>query len=212
VIYFSGSFAAGLQSIILSIANTIAPMDLTITLLVAVGLSMDCFAVALAAGSATLEDRARTGLIIAAFFGGFQAVMALLGWGAGYYLAGFISGLGPWIAFALLLAIGIKMIYEAFFDVERPGKNYYARWTVIVLLSVATSIDALGAGLGIGLLQSDILVPAMAIGVTSFFFSLAGVELGSRLARRFGSAMEVTGGIILIIIGFQILLRPLYGT
>jgi putative Mn2+ efflux pump MntP len=186
-------------------------MDLTITLLVAVGLSMDCFAVALAAGSANLEDRARTGLVIAAFFGGFQFLMVVLGWGAGQYLAGFISALGPWVAFALLLAIGIKMIYEAFFDAERPEKNYYARWTVIVLLSVATSIDAFGAGLGIGLIQPDILLPAIAIGVTSFAFSLAGVELGSRLARRFGSAMEVIGGLILIGIGIQILLHPLYG-
>jgi putative Mn2+ efflux pump MntP len=187
-------------------------MDLTIILLVAVGLSMDCFAVALAAGSAKLEDRVRTGLIIASCFGGFQFIMAVLGWGAGHYLAGFISGLGPWVAFALLLAIGIKMIYEAFFEIESPEKNYYARWTVIVLLSVATSIDALGAGLGIGLLESDILLPALVIGLTSFVFSLMGVELGSRLARRFGSVMEVIGGIILIAIGFQILLHPLYGT
>jgi putative Mn2+ efflux pump MntP len=186
-------------------------MDLTLILLFAVGLSLDCFAVALAAGSANLEDRARTGLIIASFFGGFQCIMAILGWGAGFYLAAFIAGFDHWVAFAILGAIGIKMVYEAFFEKENAGMDYYSRWTVIVLLSVATSVDALGAGLGIGLLGSDILLPALAIGLTSFAFSLIGVELGSRLAHRFGSAMEVIGGLILIGIGTRILLDPITG-
>jgi putative Mn2+ efflux pump MntP len=181
-------------------------MDPVIVLLFAVGLSMDCFAVALAAGSARLEDRVRTGLIIASFFGGFQVAMLVLGWGAGFYLAGFISGFDHWVAFAILVAIGIRMIYEAVFGDETPRQDYYTRWTVIILLSIATSIDALGAGLGIGLLESDILVPALVIGLTSFAFSLIGVELGSRLARRFGTAMEVFGGVLLIAIGFRILL------
>ena len=184
-------------------------MDPAIILLFAVGLSMDCFAVALAAGSATLDDRVRTGLIIASFFGGFQVAMLVLGWGAGYFFAGFISGFDHWVAFALLVAIGSKMIYEAVSGDEGPRQDYYARWTVIILLSLATSIDALGAGLGIGLLESDILIPALAVGLTSFVFSLMGVELGSKLARRFGFAMEVAGGLILIAIGFQILLTSI---
>jgi len=184
-------------------------MDPAIILLFAIGLSMDCFAVALAAGSAKLEDRVRTGLIIASFFGAFQVVMLVLGWGAGYYLAAFISGFDHWVAFITLVVIGIRMIYEAVFVDAKPRQDYYSRWTVIVLLAIATSIDALGAGLGIGLLETEIVIPALAIGLTSFVFSLIGVELGSRLAQRFGSAMEVIGGIILIAIGVRILLTSL---
>jgi manganese efflux pump family protein len=145
-------------------------MDLFTPPLVGIGLSMDCFAVSLAIGT---TDRSRlicAATIIALFFGAFQAGMIVIGWAAGTGLAGFISTYAHWIAFALLAIIGGKMCWEGMSG-EEESRNYSIRFIPVVILSFATSIDALAAGVSFGVLQLAILIPASVIGVVCFSIS-----------------------------------------
>ncbi|NYT07496.1 MAG: manganese efflux pump [Methanomicrobiales archaeon] len=185
-------------------------MDLSLVLLVGIGLAMDCFAVSLAAGTTISSERVRAALIIAACFGGFQALMALIGWLGGTWLAPVIAPFDHWAAFIILAIIGGKMILEGFFEEEERKKDYLAI-PVLILLSVATSIDSLGVGLSLALISSGILVEAAIIGLVSLLFSFTGVMAGGRLASRFGKPVEIAGGIILILIGVRILAGHLSG-
>lgn len=179
-------------------------MESPLVLLVAIGLAMDCFAVSLAAGTTVLNRKIRAGLIIGAAFGGFQAVMAVLGWAGGTWLEPFIASFDHWAAFMILSLVGGKMIYEGISGEEEKEKDYLAP-AILLLLSFATSIDSLGVGLSLAFLSTGILLPALIIGVVSLVFSFSGVMLGGRLASRFGKPVEIAGGIILVIIGLRIL-------
>ncbi len=188
-------------------------MDLVAVLLIAVGLSMDAFAVAIGRGAVLPRGgRARGALAMALAFGIFQALMPVAGWLLGSAFAGLIGGIDHWIAFLLLAGIGGRMIYEAVTgreDDDRPALSV----RVLLLLAVATSIDALAVGLGLRLADpaTPILLAALLIGAVTFGLSLAGGLAGSRLGERFGRSMEAVGGVVLIGIGLRILVTHLAG-
>ncbi|HVP25759.1 MAG TPA: manganese efflux pump MntP family protein [Methanomicrobiales archaeon] len=182
-------------------------MDTVTTLLTAFALSLDCFAVALAAGipggRAGIRDAAR----IALAFGVFQAVMPVLGWLAGRSVISLVSGFDHWVAFALLAIVGARMIREGTSGGE-AGPVSLGTPTLLVL-AVATSLDALAVGVSLALIDSGILLPSLVIGIFAFSVSLAGALLGGVAAERWGKAMEVLGGLVLIGIGIRILITHL---
>ncbi|HDN95613.1 MAG: hypothetical protein DRN29_01540 [Thermoplasmata archaeon] len=172
-------------------------MDLLSILLIAIALSMDAFAVSVAGGMAMK----RHALKMALSFGSFQAIMPIIGWSAGIGIKNYIFSFDHWIAFFLLLAIGLKMIYEAGEMKEIKINNY-----TILVLSFATSIDALAAGITLSLIGVEIFFPALIIGVITFFICLSGFFISSKL--KFEKA-EIVGGIILIALGIKILIEHL---
>lgn len=185
----------------------------TLTLIgIAVGLAMDAFAVAIGAGMTLKTVSARQTFRLAWHFGLFQAFMPVIGWLAGLSIAGWIAPVDHWIAFGLLAAIGGKMIYEALKDEDEvtergdPTKG----WSLI-LLSIATSIDALAVGLSLALLNVDIWYPAVVIGLVAAALTIVGLQLGTRFGALLGRRMEVVGGLILIGIGVKILVEHLAG-
>jgi len=179
-------------------------MDLLTPVLVGIGLSMDCFAVSLAIGTTARSRLIRAAMIIALFFGAFQAGMIIIGWAAGTGLAGFISAYAHWTAFVLLAIIGGKMCWEGLAG-EEEYRNYSIRFIPVVILSFATSVDALAAGISFGVLQLGILLPAIVIGIVCSGISFSGVMLGERLEDILGQKTEILGGVILILIGVRIL-------
>lgn len=180
-------------------------------LLIAVGLSMDAFAVSVCKGLGMRRTNWKHALVIALFFGGFQAVMPLLGWALGRQFEHYITAYDHWIAFALLAIIGGKMIWEALRggDEEDTCGDETLNLKELLGLAVATSIDALAVGVTFAFLQVQILPSITLIGVTTFALSLLGVAIG----RKFGTWMmqkaQVAGGIVLVLIGVKILLEHL---
>jgi putative Mn2+ efflux pump MntP len=178
-------------------------------ILIALGLSMDAFAVSLASGAAVKELRLQHALRMALFFGSFQAFMPVIGWLAGTGLRGFIAGFDHWIAFALLSAIGGKMIYES----TRIGEHGNAidpfNFSILLLLSIATSIDALAVGVSFAFIGVDIVAPVIIIGLITFVLSLLGVYIGDKVGHLFERTMAIFGGLILIAIGVKILIEHL---
>lgn len=184
-------------------------MDLLVPLLIGIGLSMDCFAVAIAIGAGQPGQRKRNALIIALSFGIFQAFMTLVGWGAGQWLAGWIISIAPFVAFFLLIAIGLKMILEGREEQKEEKKEVVMQIVPILLLSLATSIDALAAGMSLAFLDLPVAGPALVIGVVAYLFSFTGVLLGSRLNEILGRRVELLGGLILIAIGIKIFIEQI---
>lgn len=182
-------------------------MSLWELFMIAVGLSMDAFAVSickgLAAGKARLGHAAVTGL----YFGGFQALMPLAGYLLGSRFKDLITRFDHWIAFILLAAIGANMIREAFGGAEKLDCSFRPR--AMLPLAVATSIDALAVGVTFAFLQVHILPAVLFIGVTTFVFSAIGVKLGGIFGERFRARAEVFGGAVLILMGLKILLEHL---
>ncbi len=185
--------------------EVIRPMTLAQILLIALGLSMDALAVAIACGLAVRQSRFRHAFKVALFFGLFQALMPMAGWLAGVSLRGLISGVDHWVAFGLLAAIGGKMIAESFRRGDAGCASGPLHLPRLLLLSVATSIDALAVGLSLALLETPIVGPALLIGAVTFGISLPGGLIGSRLGPFFGRRVEVLGGLILVGIGLKIL-------
>jgi manganese efflux pump family protein len=182
-------------------------MDLATILPTAFALSLDCFAVALAAGipggRAGIHDAAR----IALAFGVFQAAMPILGWLAGRSVISYISEFDHWVAFALLVFAGSRMIWEG---ISGEAVEPVSLGTpTLLVLAVATSLDALAVGVSLALVGSSILLPSLVIGIFAFTISFAGALLGGIAAERWGKAMEILGGIVLIAIGIRILLEHL---
>lgn len=176
---------------------------------IAVGLSMDAFAVSVASGIAIKELRLHHALRIALFFGAFQAVMPVIGWVAGQSVATIIGPWDHWVVFGVLVFIGGKMIFESFKieAAERPTDplNVY----VLLVLSVATSLDALAVGFSFAFLVTDIVLPVVIIGGVTFVLSLVGTAVGDRAGHFFEKKIEIVGGLILIAIGVKILLEHL---
>jgi putative Mn2+ efflux pump MntP len=180
-------------------------------LLIAVGLAMDAFAVSVVTGSVYKDLHVKHALRMALSFGGFQAVMPLIGFLAGLGLKNYITHVDHWVAFGLLVFVGGKMVYEAF-QIESAEKNRDPSNLLILLaLSVATSIDALAVGITLSLLTSAICLAVTLIGLITFGLSFAGVYLGKRFGHFFESRIEVVGGLILIGIGIKILIQHLMG-
>jgi manganese efflux pump family protein len=178
--------------------------------LVALGLSMDAFAVSLGKGMGMHRLNLQKSLIIALLFGSFQAVMPLLGWLMGKQFERYITAVDHWIAFGLLGFIGVKMIFDAWkTDQRQQSCGNALQLQELLILAVATSIDALAVGITFSILYISI-VPAVAlIGVVTFILSFAGVCLGCRFGTKMKSKAESIGGIVLILIGTKILLEHL---
>jgi putative Mn2+ efflux pump MntP len=184
-------------------------MNIITVFLIAFGLAMDALAVSITRGIAIKRLKIEHALRIGLFFGSFQAAMPVIGWLAGMSLKGFISGVDHWVAFGLLSLIGGKMIYESL--QMRPEKKEMNPLNVYVLLilSVATSIDALAVGVSFAFIKIAIITPAILIGIVTFLLSFLGVFIGNRLGHFFENKIELVGGFILIVMGIKILLEHL---
>lgn len=188
-------------------------MSFVFILGIAVALAMDCFAITLgmACGSRglTLKQAVRMG----AYFGGFQFLMPIAGWFAGDRLLGLIEHFDHWVAFGLLALIGGRMIHESLemSEEEKAGRPDQTQGARLLLLALATSIDALAVGLSLGVVGTVILYPAVIIGVTSFVLTVAGAKLGPVVGRLTGKRAELVGGLVLIAIGVKILIEHLAG-
>jgi putative Mn2+ efflux pump MntP len=178
-------------------------------LLVSLGLAMDAFAVSLSTGVAARSFRPERALRMATSFGCFQAFMPVVGWLGGLGLTGLVSGFDHWVAFGLLGAIGGKMVVEAMKG--KPTEKQLDRLSlgVLLVLSVATSIDALAVGFSFAVLRAPIVAPAAIIGVVTFVISFVGVGIGSRCGKLLESKAEVVGGLVLVGIGVRILVEHL---
>lgn len=183
-------------------------MDFISVIFIAVALAMDAFAVSITNGIAMCNLRIRPALLIALFFGAFQAIMPLLGWFAGFRLKDLIVSIDHWIAFALLTFIGVKMIYEA--SVLEKKEVQLATIPTLFLLAIATSIDAFAVGITFVFLNVNILMPVIIIGIVTFIISYTGVWIGCNVGKNLSGKAEIIGGIILIIIGLKILIEHLY--
>ncbi len=184
-------------------------MTVTELLFLSVGLAADAFAVSLCRGLAMKRLDGRRALLIAFFFGGFQALMPLAGWLLGSSFAGAIAAWDHWVAFLLLALIGGKMIKESFSGGEEKDADDF-RVRTLLLLAVATSIDALAVGITFAVLEDvNVLFAASVIGIVTFLLSLCGVLAGHRFGARFRGKAELIGGVILVGIGAKILLEGL---
>jgi len=180
-------------------------MGLITIVVIAVGLAADAFAVSVVSGAAYKRLEIRHAFRIASFFGGFQAFMPVIGYLAAKSMVKYIAGYGHWIAFGLLLLVGSKMIYESF-KIKSAGNTFDPSSIVVLLvLAIATSIDALAIGITLSIIKSSIIIAVLIIGLVTFILSYIGVFLGKKLEHFFESGIEAIGGIILIAIGIKIL-------
>ena len=170
---------------------------------------MDSFTVSICGGMTMNPVRLKSALRIAFFFGVFQALMPVVGWFGGSRLTDLIAGFDHWVAFGLLGLIGARMIHEATRGQARDREINVASVPLLLMLSVATSIDALAVGLSFAFLNVSITRPVIAIGIVAGALSLLGVYLGRRYGSLLGSKAEVVGGAILIGIGVKILVEHL---
>jgi len=177
--------------------------------IIAIGLAMDAFAVSLSAGTNSETAGFRPTFRLSFHFGLFQFMMPVIGWYAGIQIANYIEDFDHWIALILLSYVGIKMIKSGFDKTGSLRKNDLSKGKSLIILSIATSIDALAIGLSLAFLKVDIWYPAVVIGIITGLLSLIGVRLGNTLGFKFGKKMEILGGIILILIGIKIVLEHL---
>jgi manganese efflux pump family protein len=184
-------------------------MNLAEILLIAFGLAMDAFAVCLGAATTQHIKGPRPVFRLAFHFGLFQALMPILGWLVGSTINQWIAPFDHWIAFALLAFVGIRMIRSGLQDEDAAETIDPSRGATLILLSVATSIDAFAVGLSLAVLGVGIILPSIIIGLVAGGMSLLGIFLGSRLGKTFGKRMEVIGGLILIAIGVRVVISHL---
>lgn len=176
--------------------------------LLAVGLSMDAFAVSICKGLSVKTLKPKHALLAGLYFGGFQALMPVIGYFAGSYFADIISSYDHWIVFLLLLLIGGNMIKEAL-DKEEENLNDSFDFKTMLLLAIATSIDALAVGVSFAFLKVNIVYAAAFIGVITFILSAVGIKIGNISGTRYRAKAELAGGIILILIGLKVLFEHL---
>ncbi len=182
-------------------------MELLAIIAIAVGLSMDAFAVSVVTGAAYKELHVRHTLRMAGFFGGFQAFMPAVGYLAGLTFRQYIEDFAHWVAFGILLVIGLKMIYESFKIKEERQALHPANLAMLLALAVATSIDALAVGITLSLITHAIAAAIVIIGVVTFGLACAGVYIGKRFGHFFESGIEAIGGLVLIGLGVKIMLQ-----
>lgn len=184
-------------------------MDYFSVIMVAVALAMDAFSVSISCGMVISRPDSGHYFRLAFSFGFFQFIMPIIGYGAGFHLEKYICAFDHWIAFGLLLFIGLKMYHEAFQQKDEDACRDPSRGTRLLLLAIATSIDALAVGFSIGVLGGAILFPSVIIGLVCALFSVIGVALGNHASRYVGRGGELIGGTMLILIGTKILLEHL---
>lgn len=179
-------------------------MGILTIVMIAVGLSMDAFAVSLSSGISIKNLKPQNGAKIALYMGGFQALMPLIGWSLGIGFKDYIEKYDHWIAFVLLGFLGIKMLKESMDEdceyVSDPLAN-----KVLFMLAIATSIDAMAVGVSFAFLKASILSSALIIGFITFVICYIGVYLGNKFGCMYKKKAEIAGGIILVLIGFKIL-------
>lgn len=173
--------------------------------ILAVGLSMDAFAVSVCKGLSLGKIKPKHMCIAGAWFGGFQALMPLIGYFLGSFFAEMIEKYDHWVAFVLLAIIGGNMIKESFGKDEKVDSSMDVK--SMLLLAIATSIDALAVGVTFAFLQVQIVPAVSFIGVITFIFSAVGVKIGSLFGTKYKSKAELFGGIVLVLIGIKILLE-----
>lgn len=177
--------------------------------IIAISLALDSFSVSVANGIKHKHPSIKDAFKVALFFGGFQAFMPLIGWFIGSSLQGFISSFTPWVAFILLSIIGGKMIHESFQKSDEKEKINLLNNKTLLMLSIATSIDALAVGVTLGLIQLPLIISVSVIGIVTFLLCLMGFLLGKKLGSFFEGKVEIIGGIVLVLIGTKILIEYL---
>lgn len=180
-------------------------------LLIAAGLSMDAFAVSLGASAAEPDMGGRAAFRLSFHFGLFQFMMPVLGWFLGAHVVAYFAAFDHWVAFGLLSLVGVRMIRAGLDRQVTAWRGDPSRGWTLVILSVATSIDALAVGLTLALLGTAIWYPSVVIGVVTGGVSFMGIRLGNRLGRAVGKRMEIAGGALLVAIGLRILYLHLMG-
>ena len=178
-------------------------------LLLAVGVSMDAFAVSIGKGLSAQRASWREALTVGLWFGGFQALMPVIGYYLGISFADLVTKIDHWIAFGLLLLIGGNMIREALQGGEEKPADASFAFKSMFVLAIATSIDALALGVSFAFLHINLWTAILVIGLTTFTFSFVGLLIGKKVGSRFHSGAEILGGVILILIGVKILVEHL---
>ncbi len=170
---------------------------------------MDAFSVSITNGLANKSFKTINAFKLGISFGSFQAIMLVLGWLAGISIIDFISGFDHWVAFGLLCFIGGRMIYES---TKKGSGKLISSFGIgtLLMLSIATSIDALAVGMSLSFLNVPIITPALIIGIVTFSLSFIGVYLGNHFGHFLGNKVEILGGLILIIIGLRILIEHVW--
>ena len=184
-------------------------MVLLTIVIIAIGLAMDAFAVSVVSGAAYKKLNIRHAFRLALFFGGFQAFMPIIGFLAGLTVKQHIADYDHWVAFALLTAVGAKMLYESTKIKPADENSQPFNIPVLLVLAVATSIDALAVGITLSLLRIPIVTAAVIIGLVTFALSYIGVFIGKNFGHFFESKIEALGGLVLIGIGCKILIEHL---
>jgi manganese efflux pump family protein len=182
-------------------------MEILAIVTIAVGLSMDALAISVVTGAAYKELHYKHTLRMAGFFGGFQAIMPVIGYLAGLTVSKYILDYDHWVAFGILAAVGLKMIYESFKIKEERKAMHPANIPLLFALAIATSIDALAVGLTLSIITHHIIAAVCIIGLITFGLSCAGVYIGKRFGHFFESGIEAIGGLVLIGLGVKILLQ-----
>ena len=178
-------------------------------ILIAIGLGMDAFAVSICKGiSMSKMNWKKAIIIIGLYFGIFQALMPVIGFTLGKTFENLVTSIDHWIAFGLLLIIGIKMLIDAFKD-DNVSVNDSVNWKVMIILAIATSIDALAVGITFAFLQVNLLLAVLIIGIITFILCVIGTKIGNNFGNKFENKAEILGGIVLILIGVKILLEHL---
>lgn len=183
-------------------------MSFITILSIAIALSMDSFSVSICKGLTTKKFSIKTAILCGLWFGGFQALMPIIGYFLGVQFESLITSIDHWIAFGLLFLIGVNMIREAFGE-EKDQNTSNNDAKTMFLLAIATSIDALAVGVTFAFLQVMIWKAIFIIGVTTFIFSFCGVAIGNFFGSKYSKPASITGGVILILIGTKILLEHL---
>ncbi len=176
--------------------------------IIGISLAMDAFAVSVCKGLSMTKMNWKKAIIIAAYFGFFQAIMPIIGYCLGFAFSGVVESIDHWIAFILLGIIGINMIKESTDD-EIEKRNDIVDLKTMLPLAIATSIDALAVGITFAIFKANLLISAIIIGVITFIISLMGVKIGNKFGDKFQNKAELVGGTILILIGIRILLEHL---
>lgn len=174
--------------------------------LLSIALALDAFAVSISSATTGVLSDKRSIFRLAFHFGIFQALMPIAGWILGNEVEKYASTFDHWIAFGLLSIVGLKMIKESFIHTDDKIKSNPSKGWNLVLLSFATSIDALAVGFSLALINESIWIPSMIIGFITASLSFLGIILGQKIGERFGSKMEFLGGLVIFLIGIKILL------
>ncbi len=173
---------------------------------IGIGLAMDAFAVSICKGLSMSKINWKKAVIIATYFGFFQAFMPVIGYFLGTTFQSLVDRIDHWIAFILLAIIGGNMIYESFDD-ENEKRNDNVDFKTMIFLAIATSIDALAVGVTFAFFKVNVVLSVLFIGIITFLISLLGVKLGNKFGDKFQNKAELLGGVILILIGLKILLE-----